>query len=442
MDAVQQTLSEKPAPAAALKPSGARHWVVGFAVVLAVITYIDRVALAQAAPQLTADLGLSQVQLGWAFSAFGFAYFLFQIPGGWLSDWIGPRRVLTGIVLWWSLFTAATGWAWNFASLVIARFLFGAGQGGGFPVLTKTFTTWLPSRERVRAQGVMWLSARWGGAFTPLLVVSLLQFLSWRRAFELFAVLGVIWAVVFFRWFRDSPAEHKGVNAAELALVPSGTAEAAGRDGHVPWGKILRSKTVWALWLQYYCMSHGWYFYITWLPTYLQEARGVPFEGSAVLAGLPLFFGGLGSISCGFLLSRIERTAGGAARARRFMAALGCFLAGTLLAVSVHISSPLWAMILIGLASFSNDLAMPPGWGACMDVGGRFAGTLSGSMNAAGNVSGFVAPASVAYLLVWTGQNWDVTFYVSAAIYFIGAACWFVIDPVTPLEKREDLGSI
>ena len=145
------------------RASRARYGVVGFAVVLSVVTYIDRVALAQAAPALAADLDLTQVQIGWAFSAFGFAYFLFQVPGGWLSDRFGPRRVLAGIVLWWSLFTAATGWAWSQASLVVSRFLFGAGQAGGFPVLTKTFTIWLPASERIRAQGIMWLSARWVG---------------------------------------------------------------------------------------------------------------------------------------------------------------------------------------------------------------------------------------------------------------------------------------
>ena len=143
--------------------------------------------------------------MGWAFSAFSLGYFLFQVPGGWMSDWIGPRRVLASIVVWWSLFTAATGWAFSQATLVGARLLFGVGQGGGFPVLTKTFTTWLPQPERVRAQGIMWLSARWGGAFAPLLVVSLLQYISWRRAFEIFGGIGVIWALFFWRWYRDNP---------------------------------------------------------------------------------------------------------------------------------------------------------------------------------------------------------------------------------------------
>lgn len=424
-----------PSQAREARPSRVRYGVVGFAVLLSVITYIDRVALSQAAPAVAADLGLSQVEIGWAFSAFGFAYFLFQVPGGWFSDRFGPRRVLTFIVVWWSLFTAATGWTWNQISLVASRFLFGAGQGGGFPVLTKAFSIWLPKPDRVRAQGIMWLSARWGGAFTPLLVVLLLEHLSWREAFGIFGLLGIFWSLVFYRWFRDRPAQHPLVNADELAILPSAAeTESQSEGGSIPWAAVLRSRTVWALWLQYYCLSHGWYFYITWLPTYLLEGRGVSIQESAVLAGLPLFFGGVGSISTGFLIAFLQRIGWAAPAARRLISGAGCVIAGAMLAASVHVGSPIGAMLLMGLASFANDLAVPPGWATCMDVGGRFAGTLSGSMNAAGNVAGFVAPAFVAYLLAWTGQDWNLTFYVSAGIYFLGAICWSFIDPSDVLE--------
>src|SRR3989442_15930327 len=149
---------------AQLRPSRARHWILLFAATLAIITYIDRVCISQAAGDIRRDLKLTEAQMGWAFAAFAWAYALFEIPGGWLGDKIGPRKVLMRVVLWWSFFTAATGWAWNLASLWLARFLFGAGEAGCFPNLTKAFTIWLPAAERVRAQGIMWMSARWGGA--------------------------------------------------------------------------------------------------------------------------------------------------------------------------------------------------------------------------------------------------------------------------------------
>jgi len=417
------------------QPSRVRYKVVGFAVALAVVTYIDRVSISQAAPTISDELGLTKIQMGWAFSAFAVAYALFQVPGGWASDWIGPRRVLTSIVVLWSVFTAATGWAWNLVSLAAARFLFGAGQAGGFPVLTKSFTTWLPADERVRAQGIMWLSARWGGAFTPLLVAALMQVFSWRRAFEIFGAIGLIWAWFFWRWYRDNPYDHPQPNEAELSLLDEASQSASG-DGRVPWARFFTSRTVWMLWLQYFCLSYGWYFYITWLPTYLIQARGQSPGDAAFLSGFPLFFGGLGSLFCGFALARIGRWVGSAVRARRVMASLGCASAGVLLIVSVQIEQPVWAMLAMGMASFAGDLAMPPGWGACMDVGGKYAGSLSATMNTAGNMAGWVAPPMVAYVLAGTNDNWAPTFYLSAAVYFVGAAAWALIDPVTRLDQN------
>jgi ACS family glucarate transporter-like MFS transporter len=415
-------------------PTRTRHWVVVFAVALAVITYIDRVCISQAAPSMRHDLNLSPAEMGWAFAAFAWAYALFEIPGGWLGDWMGPRRVLLRIVLWWSFFTAATGWVWNAATLAVTRALFGAGEAGCFPNLTKTFTTWLPQRERERAQGIMWMSARWGGAFTPLLVVWVFQFVSWRRAFEIFGAVGIFWAIAFFRWYRDNPKDHKSVNAAELALL-EGAEETASGHGDVPWGKLFRSRSAWMLWAQYFCLSYAWYFYITWLPSYLQEYRHLDPERAARLAVFPLFFGGLGCVLGGFIAPRVARWVGDVGRARRLVAYIGFCCAGAMLLVHTTVRDPFWAMIAMGFASFANDLIMPGAWAACMDVGGKYAGTLSGSMNMMGNFAGGIAPVVAGYLLQATG-NWQINFYSMAAFYVLGAICWWFIDPVTPLEEQ------
>ncbi len=416
------------------KPTRVRYWVIVFAVTLAVITYIDRVCISQAAPLMSRDLGLDKVQMGGAFTAFGIAYALFEIPGGFLGDWLGARRVLMRVVMWWSFFTAATGWVTSHMTLVVTRFLFGAGEAGCFPNVTKMFTAWLPQRERVRAQGIMWMSARWGGAFTPLLVVWVLKYMSWRRAFELFGAAGIVWAIWFFVWFRDKPRDNKKLNAAERKLL-EGSDELAGGHADVPWGRFFRSRTVWFLCLQYACLSYGWYFYITWLPTYLQEARGLDIAKSAVLAILPLGLGGLGSLFGGFLAGFLERRIG-TKLTRRRMAYVGFSGATGLLILSTNLQDPVWAMIAMGMASFSNDLVMPGSWGACMDVGGKFAGTLSGAMNMLGNLGGAFSPLAIGYMLRETGNNWTITFYVSAAIYFAGAFFWRFLDPVTPLDQQ------
>jgi len=417
-----------------IRPTRARHWVVVFAVTLSIITYIDRVCISQATPAIMKDLGLDKAQMGLALSAFAWAYALFEVPGGWLADHMGPRRVLMRIVVWWSFFTAATGWVRNLWSLVVVRALFGAGEAGCYPNLTKTFTTWLPQDERVRAQGITWMSSRWGGAFTPLLVVYMYNFMSWRQTFEFFGALGVVWALVFYWWYRDNPRNHKSVNNAELALL-KGAEHTASGHGNVPWRKLLLSPNIWLLWLQYAALAYPWYFYITWLPTYLKESYNLEPQKAAILAGLPLFFGGIGSFFGGWISPIVARRIGSVTKARRFFGILGFCLASVLLFLSGHMKDPVIASLVMGLASFSNDLVMPGSWGACMDIGGKYAGTLSGSMNMMGNFGGALAPVITGYILQATNNNWMMSFYIGAAVYLIGAACWFFIDPVTPLEE-------
>jgi MFS transporter, ACS family, glucarate transporter len=410
-----------------------RYRVIFYAVTLAIVTYIDRVCISRAAPAITRDLGLSTVQMGAAFSAFAWAYALFEIPGGFLGDWMGPRKVLMRIVLWWSFFTAATGWVWNFLSLMITRALFGAGEAGCFPNLTKAFTTWLPHQERVRAQGILWLSARWGGAFTPGLVYLTLKYMNWRQAFMLYGAIGVVWALFFYRWYRDNPRDNPNVNEQELELL-RGSDELAHGHGRVPWAKFAASKQVWLLCGQYFCLSYGWYFYITWLPTYLEQGRHVTLGTSALLGALPLFLGGLGCFVAGIVSAPLTRLTGSVTRTRKLLAYTGFTGASGMLILSSRLESAAWAMLAMGFASFANDLVMPGAWGACMDVGGKFAGTLSGTMNMLGNLGGAVSPVLIGYILRWTNSDWNVAFYLSAAVYFAGSFFWIALDPVTPLE--------
>ena len=414
------------------RPTHARYWVIFYAVTLAILSYINRVAISQAAPEISRDLHFSDVQMGKIFGAFALSYALFEVPSGWLGDWIGPRKVLLRIVLWWSAFTAITGGMWNFTSMWLARFFFGAGEAGGFPNLTKAFTTWLPKIEHVRAQGIMWTFARWGGAFTPVLVVWVLRFVNWRWAFVLFGGLGVVWSIFFYRWFRDNPRDQPSVNAAELALL-EGSERLASGHAKVPWGKLLRSRSIWLLWLQYFCSSFPWYFNITWLPTYLQQHWKLAPAVAARYAILPLFFGGVGALLCGSISASFARRVG-LAQSRRILATSGFLGAAIFLALSIQFHDPRWCMLSMGMASFCNDLAMPPSWAACMDIGGKFAGTVSGSMNMMGNLAGYVSPVVGGYILAATGRDWNVFLYVLAAVYLSGVAIWPFIDPETPIE--------
>ena len=412
-------------------PSKARYVVTAFAVALAVITYVDRVGISVAVPLIREDLKLSPIQMGWALSAFGWAYALFEIPGGWLGDRIGPRRVLMRIVLWWSFFTAATGWAFSAGSLVVIRALFGAGEAGAFPNLTRVYTTWLPKKERERAQAILWMATRLSGAFTPLLVALLIEAIGWRRTFEMFGLIGAIWAIFFYRWFRDSPAQHPSVNEAELALLPPASETAIAHTG-VPWGAIFSNPHVWLLSLQYMCLAYGWWFYINWLPTYLRDARGTSMRMGALLSGLPLLLGAVGCLCSAFLAPRLAKAFGSVALARRALAIGGFVGASACIVWFTNVADPVKAMFVLGMAGFFNDFAMPVAWAGTMDVGGRYSGTVSGAMNMMGSIAGASSTIVVGYLLAWTSNNWNLTFYISAAIYLCGAVCWLFLDSHSP----------
>src|SRR6202453_2433180 len=281
--------------------SGARRKVIAFGMALAFISYLDRACISQAAPMIVRDLHFNTIQMGYIFSAFGIAYAAMEIPSGWLIDRYGPRLVLTRVVMCWSFFTAATGLAWNLWSMLTARLLFGAGEAGCFPGLAKTFSDWLPPEERPRAEGWKACSARWGAGAAPLLVVALYASLGWRVTFVLFGAIGFVWAGLFALLFRNSPNQR-------AAIVE-----------HPPWKAFLRSRSAWALCVQWFCHFYGFYFYVTWLPTYLLQARGVSLKHGAILGGLPLLTAGCGCLFAGYMLPPVARWCG-IVRARKAFA--------------------------------------------------------------------------------------------------------------------------
>lgn len=414
-----------------MKPTRARYGVVTLAIALAVLSYVQRVAISQAAGPISRDLHLDKTQMGLIFGAFGLSYALFELPMGLMGDRLGVRRVLLQIVLAWSTFTALTGAAWSTASMWTVRFLFGAGEAGCFPNLTRMLSVWLPRRERIRAQAIMWAATRWGGALTPPLALAAIALVGWRRAFVLFAALGAIWCAIFFFWFRDDPADHPGTNAAERALIETQRRLPLKDGTEVSWFKILLTQQVALLALQYFCFSFVWYFYITWLPTYLQEARGQSAERAAILSVLPLLLGGVGSLASGMLPMKIPR---------RGIAFVGFLSTGILLFAFARIKEVVPAMLCLGLGSFASDLTMPISWNACVEIGGRYTATVSATMNMLGNLAGFVAPTFAGFILQRTGNDWNPLIYIMALAACVSASCWLALDPDERV-RPEDSGA-
>ena len=289
----------------------------------------------------------------------------------------------------------------------------------------------------------MWLAARWGGALAPLLVVAALEIMTWRQSFYLFGAIGFVWAFFFFRWFRDLPANHPAVNAAELALLPKPDEVVAGREPAVPWGAFFGSGSMWLLSLQYLCISYGFWFYVTWLPTYIREAfhmKDADRYLAAALAGLPLFMAGISVYLTGKVTPWLVARVGSAAKVRRMLGTVGCGIAGLMLLVSITFKDPVWAMAAMGVSCFGNDMVMPGSWTAVMDLGGRFAGTLGGIMNMIGMIGGLLAPYTIPRILEAAGNNWHAPIVVLAAAYFLGAIAWLGIDPVSSLDRERSMG--
>jgi MFS family permease len=410
-----------------MKPSRARYGVVTMAIALAVLSYVQRVAISQAAGPISHDLHLNKAQMGLIFGAFGLSYALFELPMGLLGDKLGVRRVLLQIVLAWSAFTALTGVAWSVASLWIIRFLFGAGEAGCFPNLTRMLSLWLPKKERITAQSMMWAFTRWGGAATPPLALAGISLFGWRWAFVVFASLGVVWCAVFMIWFRDDPAQHKGVNAEELELIRKFRVLPADHgQADRNWLRIILTPQVAILGLQYFCFSFVWYFYITWLPTYLREGRGQSAGRTAALSILPLLLGGVGSLVSGLLPIGISR---------RVVAFFGFLATAILLFAFTHIRPVVPAMGCLAMASFCSDLTMPISWNACVEIGGSFTATVAATMNMLGNLAGFVAPTVGGLILQRTGGNWTPLIYLMAAAALISASCWLFLDPDKAIRR-------
>ncbi|WP_263352402.1 MFS transporter [Acidicapsa acidisoli] len=400
--------------------SRVRYNVVTLAIGLAVLSYVQRVAISQAAGPIARDLHIPKQQMGLIFGAFGLSYAIFEIPMGLLGDRLGVKRVLAQIVLAWSACTALTGAAWNVPSMYAIRFLFGAGEAGCFPNLTRMLSAWLPARERVTAQALMWACTRWGGAATPPLALLCITWLGWRWAFVCFAALGLVWCVIFLLWFKDDPAQHPAVNEAERELLASSRVLTAHRPGERNWLSLLLTPQVSILVLQYFCFAYVWYFYITWLPTYLREGRGQSPTRAAALAVLPLLFGGFGSLASGLAPKRLPR---------RAIAFCGFLATAILLLAFAQIQSVVLAMLAMGLASFASDLTMPISWDACVEIGGPYTATVAAAMNMLGNLAGFVAPVVGGIILERTSNNWNILIYTMAAAATISAICWLYLDP-------------
>ncbi|MGH9558399.1 MAG: MFS transporter, partial [Bryobacteraceae bacterium] len=407
------------------------------------ITYMDRVVISNAAPAIRNEFGFSLVEMGWILASFRWSYALFQIPGGWFGDRIGPRKALTAIVTWWSVFTSATALAWNAASMIAIRFLFGIGESGAFPIATRSLSRWMLPGERGFAQSVTHAGSRLGAALTPPLVVFLIVKFGWRSAFYAFGILGWIWAAAWFFYYRDTPEQHASVNAGELQLIHGSagrsTAPARGQSS-VPWRRILASPVVWQISAMYFCYNYCLSTYLDWFPTYLHEYRGYTLAAMGFYASLQLLAATAGDITGGWISDLLLRKSGNVTRSRRRVAIVGFLIAAFAMLPATLTADPKTSVILNSIAFFGLEMTVGVSWAIPLDIGGDFAGSVSAVMNMCGNIGGAISPAALAYLVKVSG--WNTPFCVTTALCLTGAAIYFKIDASKRIEEKSVTRSV
>jgi sugar phosphate permease len=420
--------------AVAERPTGIRHRVLWLAVIVYMITYMDRVCMSHAEMPIREEFGFDKETMGWIFGAFNLSYALFQIPGGWLGDRFGPRRVLTAIVLWWSAFTAATAMSWGKASMYGMRFLFGMGEAGAFPTATRAFSHWLPASERGFAQGITHSGARLGAALTPPVAVFLIGSFGWRSVFYIFGLIGALWAVCWHWYYRDRPDQHASVNQAELAVIREGGSRRAVERAQVPWGLILRSGNLWFICLMYFCYAYSIWIYLSWYPTYLRESRGFTLTQMGFWHMVPLIAATIGDTVGGWLSDHLARGSGNLRFARRSVAITGFVFAAVFIIPAALTSDRHLSVAFTTAALFFLEMTVGVSWAVAMDVGPEYAGSVSGVMNMCGNFGGAIASPAVPYLVRYF--NWQMPFLVAGGLCLLGAILFLRIDPRERIFKE------
>jgi sugar phosphate permease len=434
-DAVMASEAIAQPDAVAMRPTRGRHVVLWLTVLAYLITYMDRVVISTAAPSIQAEFGFSLVTMGWIFASFQFAYAFFQIPGGWLGDRFGPRRALTGVVIWWSAFTAMTALTWSAGSMMVCRFLFGIGEAGSFPIATRSLSRWMLPSERGWAQGLTHAGARLGGAVTPVFVAILIVDFGWRAPFFLFALVGLAWAALWFWYYRDTPRDHPRVNAAERNMIESALGTGAGR-AKVPWRRLLANPQLWLLSSMYFCYAYCINIFLTWFPKYLHDARGFDIAVMGLFASMPLMAGVLGDLTGGWMSDLLVKRGTGLKMARRVVAVFGFLVAAAMIPLAASIADPVLSIGCFCIALFGLELTVGVSWAVALDVGGEFAGSVSAVMNTLGNIGAAIAAAVTGYIV--SASGWFAAFAVLSVLSLIAALLFFVIDASKPLYVAPD----
>lgn len=422
--------------------TGRKRWLVLLLIALMYFfSYLDRVNISAAAPVIAKEFGFDKVTMGFVFSAFVWSYALFQIPGGWLGDRFGPRRVLTGLFGFWSVTVASVGFASGLWSLACVRFLTGVGEAGAFPTATRSMQNWFPRQERALVQGMSHSASRFGAAVAPPVAIAIITTLGWRYVFYFSGMLGVLWCVLWYTRYRNAPEEQRSVSNEELAYI-RGVDEngkikppQAAHVSSLPWGVLFRSPNMWAIMFSYFTYVYCLWIFLSWLPSYLVEYRHLTLVKAGIFASLPLWGGVVGDTFGGFATDWLLVKTGRTKLAHRAIAIMGMLGCAAFIVPASMTSNAYTAIFCLTGALFFLECTIGPSWAVPMHVGAQYSGTVSGVMNMAGNIGGALSPIVFGFLVQF--GSWKAPFILAACLLVAGAACWaFWLNPEKSVVER------
>jgi MFS transporter, ACS family, glucarate transporter len=400
---------------------------------LSAVAFLDRVNISVAGSSIADAYSISNVQLGWIFSAFLVGYAVFQTPGGWLADRFGSRRVLTAGVVWWGIFTAMVAAVPSrldhaLVLFIALRFLLGAGEAIVYPASNQFVSRWIPTPERGIANGWIFAGVGAGSGLAPPLVTYVMLHWGWRRSFWLCAIVGIIAGIVWYAISRDRPEQHPLVSAAELAKIESGLTltRQAEVDGFLPWRTILTSGQVWALTFSYLCYGYVAWIFFSWFYIYLVKVRGLELKASALYSTLPFLAMAVGCPLGGLIGDRLTEL-----RGRRWgrcgLAAISMALASAFIAFGSGVVSTRLASMVLAAGAGALYLSQSSFWSVSADIGGASCGAVSGLMNMGAQIGGAVT-ASLTPAIA-SRYGWRASFLVAVILALCGGLLWLLVDP-------------
>jgi ACS family glucarate transporter-like MFS transporter len=406
-----------------------RYLLAFLTFLLTVLLYVDRACISTAKTDICNDLNLSIKQFGWIMAVFTLGYALLQTPSGIMADRKGPRFVISLIVTIWSGLTALTGYAWNYISILVIRFLFGAGEAGAFPALSKVVYNWYPVKERGIIQGINFSGSRIGAAFAMPLVAWMITEIGWRHSFLVFGIIGIAFGIFWYFVFRDKPEESGFVGNAEKAHIIATRQQSSknGDPGKLTMNKLFSSSNVWMAMAQYICSNFTFYFTLTWMFPFIKEKFAMNPVEAGMYASIPLFAGAAGNWFSGIIVDAIYRK-GNMKLSRRLPSIIGFLLAAFGMVMVTLSDSSSSSIIFLALAVFGADMTLSPSWAFCIDIGKENAGVVSGTMNMAGNLGAFITIIAYPYLFSWTGSNLPF-FYICAGLSIFAIFMWSMMRP-------------